>query len=151
MIGSRLYISPLTRRLGWAGLAPQLLFVGMIASRDPSWYFAGLALAACYGALILSFLGGIWWGLSLNCLHVPRWTPIAAVLPSLVALGSFLPWLFGFPWPRPSLVIIAFCLVLSPLVDRGLLFLEIGSAEWIALRLQLSAGLGLLTLAAALL
>jgi hypothetical protein len=149
MLGSPYFVSPLARRLGWAGLLPQLVAVLMIASRNPALYFAGLALAACYAALILSFLGGIWWGLSLSRQRVPLWAPVAAIIPSLIALASFIPWMFGFPWPRPSLILVAFCLIASPLVDRALLDGETGVREWLALRLRLSIGLGLLSFAAA--
>lgn len=151
MIETSLFMSPLAKRLGWAGLLPQLVAVLMIASGNPAFYFAGLALAACYAALILSFLGGIWWGLSLSRQRVPRWALVAGIVPSLIALASFIPGMFGWPWPRPSLILIAISLVASPLVDRALLGGETGAREWLALRIRLSLGLGLLSFVAALL
>lgn len=149
MTQSAPYVSLLSKRLGWAGLLPQLLAVVMIASRDPAWYFAALAFAACYAALILSFLGGVWWGLALTSPTAPRWAPIAAVVPTLIALGAFLPWMFGLPWPGPSLIIVGASLTASPWVDRALSRGETDAAEWLALRMRLSTGLGLLTIIAA--
>ncbi len=149
MMQSSFRVSPLARRLGWAGLLPQVAGVAMIASHSPAFYFAGLSLTACYAALILTFLGGVWWGLSLTRPNISRMAPVAAVAPSLVALGSFIPWMVGLAWPRPSLVLLAIGLLASPLVDRFLLAGEPEAAPWLALRQRLSIGLGLLTLAAA--
>ncbi len=142
-------VSPLARRLGWAGLLPQIAGVAMIASHNPAFYFAGLCVTVCYAALILTFLGGVWWGLSLTRPNMSRMAPVAAVVPSLVALGSFIPSMVGLAWPRPSLVLLAIGLLASPLVDRVLLAGEPEAAPWLALRQRLSIGLGLLTLAAA--
>jgi hypothetical protein len=66
-------------------------------------------------------------------------------LPSLISLAAYLPWIFGWSWPGPSLAIIAACLLLSPLVDREMALTLSLPQGWLALRRNLSLGLGALT------
>jgi hypothetical protein len=56
------------------------------------------------------------------------------------------PWVIGWTWPGPSLVVLGVCLILSPLVDRAIGRSATLPAGWIRLRIMLSAGLGGLTL-----
>ncbi len=139
-------ISPQARRLGYAGLTPQLIAFLLVLDGGESGY-VGLSGAYGYAAIIFSFLGGMWWGLALQRQDAPRWIFIAAVMPSLIAFGTYLPWTIGAPWPEPSMLVIGACIMASPLVD-----LAIGglSAAWIRLRWHLSLGLGGLTIATAL-
>jgi hypothetical protein len=113
----------------------------------PEYYWTALALLYFYLASIFSFLGGVWWGLASSLPTVPRWTPIAAVLPSLAVWASFFPWLVGWSWPRPSLAALSVAVLLSPLVDRAIVGVHAGTADWHGLRLRLSIGLGLSGLA----
>lgn len=130
------------RQLGYAGLLPQFV-CALYALDGGKWQWTAQAIAFGYAALIFSFLGGVWWGIGIARQDSPRWIFGAAVLPSLLALAAYAPWVIGWEWPGPSLVIIGALLAASPLLD----FL-IGGLDrpWLSLRLQLSSGLGGLTM-----
>jgi hypothetical protein len=61
----------------------------------------------------------------------------------LLALGTYLPWVFGAPWPGPSLYILGLAIIASVIVDLRLV--TIPPVWWMALRLPLSLGLGAAT------
>jgi hypothetical protein len=132
------------RALGYAGQLPQLLAVILLA--DPETRWIAMAGGFGYAALIFSFLGGVWWGVGISNPQAPRWIYVAAVLPSLIALAAYVPWIFGWGWPGPSLVVIGLCLMLSPSVDREMALKLPLPAGWVTLRSRLSIGLGALTL-----
>ena len=71
----------------------------------------------------------------------------AAVLPSLVALAGFVPWALGWQWPEPSLAMLSGALLVSLGVDARLGPLV--PRWWMPLRVPLSFGLGLMTMAVA--
>ncbi|MCP9221314.1 DUF3429 domain-containing protein [Erythrobacter sp. LQ02-29] len=141
-------IPPLPRALSFAGLLPQLACVAALWLGPEGWRYAALAIAWGYAALIFSFLGGLWWGIAASRIRegerVPGWLWVASVLPSLVALATYLPWVFGEEWPRPSLVALAVGLVASLWVDRRIA--PSAPSWWMALRVPLSIGLGVATL-----
>lgn len=142
----------LATRLGFAGLLPQLAAVAALLSRDLAWRFTALALAYAYAALILSFLGGLWWGLAAaDAARAKGWMWLVAVTPSLVALASAVPWAIGAPWPVPSLLLLGIALIAALAVDAA--FVRAGSVPpgWLRLRMPMSLGLGTLTIACALL
>ncbi|WP_408591618.1 DUF3429 family protein [Novosphingobium sp.] len=130
------------RLLGQAGLLPQIALALAVFKGGPLGWTA-LALAYAYAALIFSFLGGVWWGIGIAKPAVPRWFPLVAVLPSLIGLALWLPWMLGWTWPGPQLWVLGVLIALSPLVDRALQFAPVG---WMRLRWQLSLGLGGLTI-----
>jgi hypothetical protein len=139
-------------KLGYAGLLPQLAVVAVLASGSTWWRFAALSLGYAYAGLILSFLGGMWWGLAARePERAPSWLWLAAVAPSLIALASAVPWAIGETWPGPSLVVLGISLIASLVVDRRLAADGLAPTWWMGLRVPLSVGLGLLTLAAAVL
>ena len=138
----------LPRLLGLAGLLPQLAAVLVLFGRDPATHFTALALAYAYAALILSFLGGLWWGLGARAEHPPAWLWIAAIAPSLVALASAVPWAVGEPWPGPSLIVLGAALLAALVIDREVARRDLAPPWWLALRVPLSVGLGVLTLVA---
>jgi hypothetical protein len=141
----------LARKLGYAGLLPQLAMVAVLLQGRLEERFIALSIAYAYAALILSFLGGLWWGLAARAERAPTWLWYAAVAPSLIALASAWPWAVGEPWPGPSLVVLGVTLIGSLTVDRALARDGIAPPGWMSLRLPLSLGLGLLTLLAGLL
>ena len=146
-------VPALPRWLGLAGLLPQFTCVAVLYAGPAEWREAALAIAFAYAALILSFLGGMWWGIAAAAPAAQRrrtlgWLWIAAVLPSLVALACFLPWALDWAWPEPSLVMLGGALLVSLGVDAKLDALA--PRWWMALRVPLSTGLGLATIAAAL-
>ena len=146
-------VPALPRWLGLAGLLPQFTCLAVLYAGPAEWREAALAIAFAYAALILSFLGGMWWGIAAAAPAAQRrralgWLWIAAVLPSLVALACFLPWALDWAWPEPSLVMLGGALLVSLGVDAKLGALA--PRWWLALRVPLSTGLGLATIAAAL-
>ena len=143
----------LPRMLGLAGLLPQMACLLVVWFGSEEWLVPARLIAAAYAALILSFLGGMWWGIAAGNPATERpgalgWLWIAAVLPSLIALACFLPWIFGWAWPKPSLIMLGAALLLSLGVDARLK----GYAPpwWMQLRIPLSAVLGAATIAIAL-
>lgn len=141
----------IARWLGYAGLLPQLALVAVLLQGRLDERFIALSIAYAYAALILSFLGGLWWGLAARTERSPAWLWFAAVAPSLIALASAWPWAVGEPWPGPSLILLGVTLIGSLTVDRALARAAIAPPGWMGLRLPLSLGLGGLTLLAALL
>jgi hypothetical protein len=137
-------LSPAAIRLGYAGLIPQAIFLTMaIGGGEAKW--AALAGGYAYAALILSFLGGIWWGQAMIA-DRPRPTQfVAAVMPSLIGLACFMPWVLGFAWQGPYFVVLGLALVLSPVVDARLFDQDQVPDGWIELRRRLSLALGALT------
>lgn len=137
-------IDPVALRLGYAGLLPQA-FALLLLVEGSSMAWIATAGGFGYAALILSFLGGLWWATATLDGAAPRWIYGAAIAPSLIALATFLPWTWGWNWPGPSLAILALCLLLSPLVDRAIARSIPLPAQWLRLRWHLSLGLGTMT------
>lgn len=137
-------LSRLAIALGIAGLLPQIAAV-LIALHPPHRIFA-LTLGYFYASLILSFLGGIWWGIAVSRSGAPRWIFVAAVVPSLVAFGTALMWLTGRGGWHAILMLLGGTLLLSIAVDWVLNRKGLESDATFRLRLGLSAGLGGLTL-----
>ncbi|MGB5484576.1 DUF3429 domain-containing protein, partial [Parasphingorhabdus sp.] len=102
-----------------------------------------------YAALIFSFLGGFWWGLAVVASKAPQWIYGVAVLPSLLALVSGIPWMIGSTWPGPSLAFLGIAIIVALSVDFRLNRLGMMPDWMLRLRIILSTGLGLTTLALA--
>ena len=136
------------RWLGLAGLLPQFACLFALWFGPEEWRYAALAIAWGYAALIFSFLGGLWWGIAASRMRegerVPGWLWIASVVPSLLALATYLPWVFAAAWPGPSLAVLGFALIASLWVDRRIA--PSCPPWWLTLRVPLSFGLGLSTL-----
>ncbi|WP_295527217.1 DUF3429 family protein [Novosphingobium sp. Chol11] len=131
------------RALGYAGLLPQAAALLAVIKGGPvSW--TAMALAYGYAALIFSFIGGAWWGIGLARAETPRWIFLAAVMPSLIGLALWFPWMEGWSWPGPELIGLGALIAASPLVDLAIGFKPDG---WMRLRRDLSIGLGSLTIA----
>lgn len=142
-------IPPIAQLLGLSGLLPQIAVIVLLLTGDAQGRFSALALGYAYAAIILSFLGGLWWGLAARADDPPRWIWVAAVTPSLIALASAWPWAVGLPWPGPSLVLLGVALIAALAVDRALVARGLAPTGWMRLRVPLSLGLGGLTLLAA--
>lgn len=126
---------PLIHNLGYAGLIPLVglaLLVWLVTPDLQAW--VALALAA-YAALIVSFLGGIHWGIG--------WSQMAqapdskthfvwGVVPSLLAWpGLVMPPYAGLAW-------LGLVLIVCYAVDRRL-YRQAGLGVWLKLRFRLSA------------
>lgn len=127
--------NPVAMRLAYAGLLPFVLgtlLVWLIGDRNLEAHaFVCLALSA-YAALVISFLGGIHWGLAFRQ-KVPSPVPFVwGVVPSLAA------WVAVVMPAYAGLVLHGVMLVLCYLVDRRLYPAQ-GAAAWLTLRFRLSA------------
>lgn len=130
--------------LGVAGLAPQVW--ALLATFSEADRYIGLAAGYFYAALIFSFLGGLWWGVAASRKDAPEWLYLAAVVPSLIAFASGIPWMTGAEWPGPSLGLLGTGLIASIMIDRTLFRQDLIDRNLWRLRLVLSLGLGMLTL-----
>ncbi len=130
--------------LGIAGLAPQVW--ALLSTFREADRYIGLAAGYFYAALIFTFLGGLWWGVAASRKDAPEWLYLAAVVPSLVAFASGIPWMTGAEWPGPSLGILGVGILLSALVDRTMFTAGLIDRNLWRLRLGLSLGLGTATL-----
>ncbi len=133
---------------GLAGLLPQAVCLVLACGDGESHWFA-LAAGCCYAAIILSFLGGLWWMAALLAGLREPWIYGLAVMPSLAGWAALLPWCIGWRWPGPSLVALGLVLLASPLVDILLARRMSMPPGWLRLRGILACGLGGLTLAIA--
>ncbi|MFD1034703.1 DUF3429 domain-containing protein [Sphingomonas hankookensis] len=135
--------------LGYAGLLPPMVGIA-IRVIDPAKGGMMLALSLFYAALILSFLGGMWWGMAaarVTGAAMTLWLAVA-VVPTLVALtaGAVL-----FASVVSAAAIVAAGLLGSLLVDMALVRAGHAPPWWMKLRVPLSVGLAALTLLAGLL
>jgi Protein of unknown function (DUF3429) len=124
-------ISPATRALGWSGLMP---FVGgalAVAVAPPAWHDIALRALVAYGAVIVSFLGGIHWGSPTGAAHDAA--RLWGVVPSLLAWPLLL-----LPSSRWALIGLAASLALCWAVDRAR-FPAMGLAALMPLRTLLSS------------
>lgn len=146
-------IAPLPRAvvlLGLSGIVPQAALL-LMQLLDPQLRWVTLAAACFYAAVILSFLGGLWWMQALMRGERDAAPYALAVIPSLVGWAALLPWCLGWSWPGPSLVLLGVALLASPLADRWLARAAPVQDGWMALRLMMATGLGSVTLAMGLL
>ncbi|MEH3038157.1 MAG: DUF3429 domain-containing protein [Sphingomonas adhaesiva] len=131
--------------LGFAGLLPQMAAVALLLGDVP------IATAAAFGyaLLILSFLGGIWWGFAMHRRGDATQGRLAllAVVPNLVAFAILLAATVTghVEW---GLVATGSAILLTLPVDRMLVRRGDAPADWMRLRVPLSVGLGALTILA---
>lgn len=132
----------LIRTLGHAGLLPfgcLALMLWLVNLDLQPW--VAMALAA-YAALIVSFLGGIHWGIGWQAGHLQAPGKAAhhaqrnhflwGIVPSLLAWpGLLMPPFAGLAW-------LGFLLILCYLADRSL-YTRAGLQAWLTLRFRLSA------------
>nr|WP_298927409.1 DUF3429 domain-containing protein [uncultured Erythrobacter sp.] len=136
-------LTPASRWLGYAGLLPQIICLSLAAVQHEYAYTA-LSGGFAYAAAIFSFLGGVWWGQAIASGKAGAGSYLIAVMPSLIAVALFLPWSFGWEWPGPALMYLGAFILVSPLVDREL---GLATPDFMRLRIHLSVGLGILTIA----
>jgi len=126
-------VSDTARWLGHAGLVPfaigaLLVWVGLAPELHD---FVTFAMSA-YAGLILSFLGGIHWGLAFRHSAPPASLFVWGVVPSLLA------WVAVLMPPRAGLVLHGAMLVVCYLVDRRVYPVQ-GVAQWLTLRFRLAS------------
>ena len=124
--------SAMATRLAYAGLIPFVAGALLAwAVRDEVLAYVALALSA-YGAVVLSFLGGIHWGLAMRQPQPASAVLVWGVVPPLVA------WPAAVMPPSGGLVILGLMLLVCYAVDRRLYPVQ-GAAAWLTLRFRLSA------------
>lgn len=119
-------------RLGYAGLLPFVLGAALVWIVRPDAHPHVLAALSAYGAVIVSFLGGIHWALGMRGHGHDTGRFAWAVTPSLVA------WIAVMMPPSAGLVLHGVMLVACYLVDRKV-YPAHGLAPWLTLRFRLSS------------
>ncbi|WP_267395758.1 MULTISPECIES: DUF3429 domain-containing protein [unclassified Sphingomonas] len=136
--------------LGYAGLLPQTaaLATCFFESADK----IGAMFAFGYGVLILSFVGGIWWGFAMRAHEGASSSPSqgavasAAVTPSLLATLLILLAVVRMIPLAWALVLLGSAIITTLLFDRKLAQAGLTPEHWMEMRIPLSIGLGLLTI-----
>lgn len=123
--------NPVALRLGYLGLLPFLLgaVLSLIVREDAHPYVV-LALAG-WAAVVISFLGGIHWGLGMRA-TVPSPLPFA-----WSAVPSFFAWIAVVMPAYAGLVIDGLLLIACYLVDRKT-YPAHGLSGWLTLRFRLT-------------
>lgn len=129
--------------LGVAGLLPQAAAV-LAPALGMGWVDPA-HLALVYGALILSFLGGSWWGIALTQAAGQQRAILLLLGIGASLTGFCVQGLVSAGAIRELLLILGAMLAASWLVDRTLVRDGLIGAWWGRLRLCLSLGLGGLT------
>jgi hypothetical protein len=135
------------RWLGWAGVIPfaglaalLLLDAAPVAGLDQS---RALTALLAYGMIILSFMGGVQWGLEMGRGSEGDGVGYAmSVIPALIAFGA------SFASPAAALLILAVGFALLLIYDLRRIRDGIGPAWYARLRVQLSTAV-VISLAAA--
>ncbi len=125
--------TPAAHRLAYAGLLPFMAGALLVWAVNPDVLpYATLALSS-YAAVIISFLGGIHWGLAMRHAEDPPTALLTwGVVPALIA------WPAVMMPPASGLVIQGLMLVVCYAVDRRL-YPAHGAGPWLLLRFRLSA------------
>ncbi|HET8612500.1 MAG TPA: DUF3429 family protein [Sphingomonas sp.] len=138
--------------LGAAGLLPPLIAIIARLAAGGGEPVAGalLKLAIFYAMLVLSFLGGIWWGVASARAPEEKQSQllVLAIAPPLAALALFI---LTTPLPLLATILLAILLAASPLADAWLASMELTPPWWMRLRVPLSLIMGALVLVLALL
>jgi hypothetical protein len=125
----------LIRRLGYAGMAPFVILAFLLWLVDADLHpFIALSMAG-YGAVIVSFLGGIHWGIGFrNAITMHNAPPVHfvwGVTPSLLAwVGVMMPAFAGLP-------LLGAVLIACYIMDRRT-WPAAGLGQWLTLRLHLT-------------
>lgn len=145
-------LPPMAWKLGHAGLIPFVLGAVLVWLVTPDAHpYAASALSA-YGAVIVSFLGGIHWGLAMRmpgpaqgAATAPAQTPLeaqnGALGTSTLVWGitpSLLAWVGVLMPPHAGLFILGLAIIGCYLVDRRRYPLH-GVQAWLTLRFRLTA------------
>ncbi len=126
-------------------ILPQLFFLCATLSDGAASWTAPVA-AFAYAASIFSFLGGYWWGVALITRPQEYALFIVAVVPALLSFVLFLPWIWGWSWPGPQLIVLGIAIMASVLVDWSVFATTVPEPAWLRARIIASLGLGIATL-----
>jgi hypothetical protein len=118
--------------LGLAGLLPFVAGAALPWVMQPGWRMLAASALLTYAALIVSFLGGIHWGLTMRDGQPHKLLLMWGVVPSI--LGWFAV-LLDSPW---GLLLMVISLLACYLVDR-MVYRHLGLSNWLGLRSLLTA------------
>jgi len=128
-------VNPIAQRLAYLGLIPFVLgalLVWLIGDSNVEAHaFVTLSLSA-YGAVVVSFLGGIQWGLGMRQHSASARPFIWGVVPALLA------WVAVVMPAYAGLVVLGLMLVVCYLVDRRS-YPALEASSWLMMRFRLSA------------
>lgn len=134
--------NPLARKLGYAGLIPFVggaLFIWLLIGRvdDDVVMFVAQSVAA-YAALIVSFLGGMLWGLVMpgSQYNTPPEGPAKRSLWWGIAY-SLAAWIGVLMPPHAGLVFLGFLIIVCYVSDRKR-YHEVHMEGWLTLRFRLT-------------
>jgi Protein of unknown function (DUF3429) len=119
-------------RLGYAGLLPFVAGALLVHLVWPELHPATTLALLAYAGTIVSFLGGIHWGIAMRAAKPDLPLLAWGVVPSLAA------WVALVMPPSAGLVVLGAMLVLCYLVDRRV-YTAHGLQRWLTLRFRLSA------------
>lgn len=122
---------PATLRLAYAGLLPFVVGALLLWIVRPDAHPYVAAALSAYAGVIVSFLGGIHWGLGFRAQPADRSRFTWGVVPSLVA------WVAVVMPPYAGLVVHGVMLVACYLVDRRVYPVQAAGA-WLTLRFRLT-------------
>jgi amino acid transporter len=124
-------LDPRALRLGYAGLVPFVVGAALMWLVLPDARLHVSKGLTAYAAVIVSFLGGIHWGLGFRQQGSQPASFAWGVAPSLVS------WIALMMSPDAALIVLGVMLVVSYLVDRKVYPLQ-GARGWLTLRFRLS-------------
>ncbi len=126
--------------LGYAGLVPAAVLSLFVSAGPVDWQSAALHAHAVYAAVILSFIGGAWWGLAASKAAPDRLAALlaASVLPSLAG------WALAVVGGGVAMIGIGLLFAAMLPVDIRLAHAGVAPSWWTRLRSPLSVGMALL-------
>ena len=130
---------PLASLMGFGGLIPFFVCAGVAHSGVAPWAGLALIIIGIYGALILSFVGAVHWGLAMQGDRSQRWF-IWSVMPALYAWPPIV-----FLDPRTALLALVPGFLMCWSIDRRAAAAGLIQAWYMRLRhmLTLGAAMGL--------
>lgn len=143
----------LARKLGYAGLIPFVggtLFLWLLSQQeDPQPFMFVVQALATYAALIVSFLGGIPWGLAMRAEATGQAdsTPVSRALWSGIGY-SLAAWVGVLMPPHAGLAWLGGLLIVCYAIDRKR-YPELAASGWLTLRFRLTVVASLSCLLAA--
>ncbi len=123
--------APLATGLGYLALIPFAVGATLVWSSNPDVHDLAARGLAAYAAVVVSFIGGIHWGLAFTRPSPSPRSFVWGVIPALIAWPALLMRL------PIGLAVVAVTLVACYLVDRWA-YVEAGVAAWLPLRLRLT-------------
>lgn len=125
-------LSETALRLANVGLAPFVLGAALVWIVNAEAHFYATMALAVWAALVIAFLGGVYWGLALRQSAPPASLWLWGAVPSLFA------WVAVMMPPRSGLFIDGLLMIAGYLVDRKLYPVQ-GIARWLTMRFRMTS------------